>query len=152
MSVKTLEIDGKEYVATYTGATARLYRNRFHEDLLKSINEKQKLFVVKLIEYSNAGIELDESEVTAILIDTIGAEILEKITWAVIATTNKIKGLSYMDYEQFMDRIDDYPSFIGVCVYVYEMIAYANQPTVEYVDKEKNDKKKVDTTEMTTQA
>lgn len=150
MSTKVIEIDGKEIVCTYTGATARIYRNKFHSDLLLDLNRTQAEFIKRLSEFASAEMELKDIEVTALLIETIGTEMLEKITWCTVATTNKLKKGNYVDYDRFIDSIEDYPSFIGWAVGVYELLVYGNETIVE-PDKDET-KKKVTTEEMTLQA
>jgi hypothetical protein len=64
---KTVSIDGKEVQFRASAAIPRLYRNRFHRDIYKDLNELQK------------GIDTNDPESSSL--DTFSLELFENIAW-----------------------------------------------------------------------
>ena len=68
MSVtKTVSIDGTEVTFRASAAIPRLYRNKFHRDIYKDLNELQK------------GIDASDPESSSL--DTFSLELFENIAW-----------------------------------------------------------------------
>lgn len=64
---KTIEVDGKEVQFRASAAIPRLYRNKFHRDIYKDLNELQK--------------GIDESNAESSNLDTFSLELFENIAW-----------------------------------------------------------------------
>jgi hypothetical protein len=64
---KTVSIDGKEVQFRASAAIPRLYRNKFHRDIYKDLNELQK------------GIDANDPESSSL--DTFSLELFENIAW-----------------------------------------------------------------------
>lgn len=64
---KTIEIDGKEVQFRASAAIPRLYRNKFHRDIYKDLNELQK--------------GIDENDAESSNLDTFSLELFENIAW-----------------------------------------------------------------------
>ena len=64
---KTIEVDGKEVQFRASAAIPRLYRNKFHRDIYKDLNELQK--------------GIDESDAESSSLDTFSLELFENIAW-----------------------------------------------------------------------
>ena len=64
---KTIEVDGKEVQFRASAAIPRLYRNKFHRDIYKDLNELQK--------------GIDESDAESSNLDTFSLELFENIAW-----------------------------------------------------------------------
>jgi hypothetical protein len=64
---KTIEIDGQPVTFRASAAIPRLYRNKFHRDIYRDLNELQK------------GISENDSENSSL--DTFSLELFENITW-----------------------------------------------------------------------
>ena len=64
---KKVEVDGKDVVFRASAAIPRLYRNKFHRDIYKDLNELQK--------------GIDESNPEASDLDTFSLELFENIAW-----------------------------------------------------------------------
>ena len=64
---KTIEVDGKEVQFRASAAIPRLYRNKFHRDIYKDLNELQK--------------GIDESDAKSSNLDTFSLELFENIAW-----------------------------------------------------------------------
>lgn len=64
---KTIEIDGKAVEFRASAAIPRLYRNKFHRDIYKDLNELQK--------------GIDESDAENSNLDTFSLELFENIAW-----------------------------------------------------------------------
>ena len=62
---KTIEVDGKEVQFRASAAIPRLYRNKFHRDIYKDLNELQK--------------GIDESDAESSNLDTFSLELFENI-------------------------------------------------------------------------
>lgn len=65
---KTIEVDGKEVQFRASAAIPRLYRNKFHRDIYKDLNELQK--------------GIDENDAESSNLDTFSLELFENIAWA----------------------------------------------------------------------
>ena len=64
---KTIEVDGKKVQFRASAAIPRLYRNKFHRDIYKDLNELQK--------------GIDESDAESSSLDTFSLELFENIAW-----------------------------------------------------------------------
>ena len=64
---KTIEVDGKAVEFRTSAAIPRLYRNKFHRDIYKDLNELQK--------------DIDESDPASSNLDTFSLELFENIAW-----------------------------------------------------------------------
>ena len=64
---KTIEVDGKAVEFRTSAAIPRLYRNKFHRDISKDLNELQK--------------DIDESDPASSNLDTFSLELFENIAW-----------------------------------------------------------------------
>lgn len=64
---KTIEIDGKEVQFRASAAIPRLYRNKFHRDIYKDLNELQK--------------GINENDAESSNLDTFSLELFENIAW-----------------------------------------------------------------------
>jgi hypothetical protein len=64
---KTVTVDGKEVTFRASAAIPRLYRNKFHRDIYKDLNELQK------------GIDANDPESSNL--DTFSLELFENIAW-----------------------------------------------------------------------
>lgn len=64
---KTIEVDDKEVQFRASAAIPRLYRNKFHRDIYKDLNELQK--------------GIDESDAESSSLDTFSLELFENIAW-----------------------------------------------------------------------
>ena len=64
---KTIEVDGKEVTFRVSAAIPRLYRNKFHRDIYRDLNELQK--------------GIDESDPNSSNLDTFSLELFENIVW-----------------------------------------------------------------------
>ena len=65
--MKSVEIDGKEVTFRASAAIPRLYRNKFHRDIYKDLNELQK--------------GIDENDPENSNLDTFSLELFENIAW-----------------------------------------------------------------------
>ncbi|MCI2061735.1 MAG: hypothetical protein LKJ83_03065 [Eubacteriaceae bacterium] len=64
---KTIEIDGREVTFRASAAIPRLYRNQFHRDIYRDLNDLQK------------GMEKSDEESSSL--DTFSLELFENIAW-----------------------------------------------------------------------
>ena len=64
---KTIEVDGKEVQFRASAAIPRLYRNKFHRDIYKDLNELQK--------------GIDENDAESSNLDTFSLELFENIAY-----------------------------------------------------------------------
>lgn len=64
---KTITIDGQEVTFRASAAIPRLYRNKFHRDIYRDLNELQK--------------GIDESDAENSSLDTFSLELFENIAW-----------------------------------------------------------------------
>lgn len=64
---KTIKVDGKEVQFRASAAIPRLYRNKFHRDIYKDLNELQK--------------GIDENDAESSNLDTFSLELFENIAW-----------------------------------------------------------------------
>jgi hypothetical protein len=64
---KTITIDGQEVTFRASAAIPRLYRNKFHRDIYRDLNELQK--------------GIDESSAENSNLDTFSLELFENIAW-----------------------------------------------------------------------
>ena len=67
---KSVEIDGKEVTFRASAAIPRLYRNKFHRDIYKDLNELQK--------------GIDENDPENSNLDTFSLELFENIAWLMV--------------------------------------------------------------------
>ena len=72
---KTVEIDGTEVAFRASAAIPRLYRNKFHRDIYKDLNELQK--------------GIDENDPENSNLDTFSLELFENIAWLMAKHQNK---------------------------------------------------------------
>lgn len=64
---KTIEVDGKAVEFRASAAIPRLYRNKFHRDIYKDLNELQK--------------GIDKNDAANSNLDTFSLELFENIAW-----------------------------------------------------------------------
>ena len=72
---KSVEIDGKEVTFRASAAIPRLYRNKFHRDIYKDLNELQK--------------GIDENDPENSNLDTFSLELFENIAWLMAKHQNQ---------------------------------------------------------------
>ena len=76
MSVtKTVSIDGTEVTFRASAAIPRLYRNKFHRDIYRDLNELQK--------------GIDDSDAENSSLDTFSLELFENIAWLMAKHADK---------------------------------------------------------------
>ncbi len=124
----TLVIDNKEYKAVYSGKTARLYRENFNSDLMIDIQEAQLRYQDALRYHVQEGIELNEAEMSVIVIKNIGEDLLCKMTWASIQAGGN-KGMKA--YTTFIDKVEDYNGFIEQAMDWFGFVVNGGQPIVQ---------------------
>lgn len=140
--VKTFEVDGIQYKGSYKGITARIYREQFHSDLLIDINDlevKVNQAIREKIENQEA---ITETSLVMLIVENAGEEKLTRLLWAAIQGEQLLSGRSGIDYQSFIDNVEDYPELIGQSVAVYNMMTISAKPTT-IPEKEDNSKKKV---------
>ena len=64
---KTIAVDGKDVTFRASAAIPRLYRNKFHRDIYRDLNELQK--------------GIDENSAEQSTLDTFSLELFENIAW-----------------------------------------------------------------------
>ena len=64
---KTIDVDGKPVTFRASAAIPRLYRNKFHRDIYRDLNELQK--------------GIDDSDAENSSLDTFSLELFENIAW-----------------------------------------------------------------------
>lgn len=72
---KTITIDGQEVTFRASAAIPRLYRNKFHRDIYRDLNELQK------------GIDASDAENSSL--DTFSLELFENIAWLMAKHADK---------------------------------------------------------------
>lgn len=72
---KTIEIDGREVTFRASAAIPRLYRNQFHRDIYRDLNELQK--------------GMDKSDDESSTLDTFSLELFENIAWLMARHADK---------------------------------------------------------------
>ena len=72
---KTIEIDGREVTFRASAAIPRLYRNQFHRDIYRDLNELQK--------------GMDKSGEESSTLDTFSLELFENIAWLMARHADK---------------------------------------------------------------
>lgn len=135
-----IEIDGKTRNACYIGRTFRLYREQFGKDLLLDVGETQTNFLKnalelinekKLIASKDTETETDDTlDVTPIDIYQCyleqGATFFEQFIWACLASAER----SFPLYEDFLDSIENYPSFLFSAIDAFQIVT-GNSSIVE---------------------
>lgn len=140
-----VEIDGKEMTATYKGITARLYRENFNRDFLHDLSDIQNKLIKRLREtMSKDEIEnVTDDEMLNMLIECASEEYLCRLMWVCLKSTHDLKKSKkkFPSFESFVDGIDDYTEFIGVCLGLYSSIIQSTLPVAESDDDEDEDEK-----------
>lgn len=72
---KTIEIDGREVTFRASAAIPRLYRNQFHRDIYRDLNDLQK--------------GMDKSDEESSTLDTFSLELFENIAWLMARHADK---------------------------------------------------------------
>ena len=72
---KTIYVDGKQVMFRASAAIPRLYRNNFHRDIYRDLNELQK--------------GIDDSDAENSSLDTFSLELFENIAWLMAKHTDK---------------------------------------------------------------
>lgn len=140
--IGTITIDGKEYEASYKGITARVYREQFHSDLIVDLMEAQQKMLEAIQEEAKKGTEFTDEKFIMLTVKTIGEELLTQFLFASIQGELKLKGKRGLNYRSFVDNVEDYDTFIGACVGVYQILSYAGQSTEKEKEQETETKKK----------
>lgn len=73
--IKTIEIDGREVTFRASAAIPRLYRNQFHRDIYRDLNELQK--------------SMNQSGEESSTLDTFSLELFENIAWLMAKHADK---------------------------------------------------------------
>ena len=68
---KTIAVDGRDVTFRASAAIPRLYRNKFHRDIYRDLNELQK--------------GIDENNAEASSLDTFSLELFENIAWLILS-------------------------------------------------------------------
>lgn len=125
-------IDDKTVPARYTGKTARLYREQFHKDIFETLAEIAGDFIPAMGDVQKIqGLDIETPGVlAAVSMKAIGPKNLEELTWAAIAAEN----LSTPLFEDWLDTIEDYQTFLYNATMVYHYMA-GNVPLVKSEDK-----------------
>lgn len=110
----TLTIDGNKYTATYTGYTARLWREQFRTDLLLTLTEAN----AKIISACGAADMslMSDDMFTGLCVESITPELLEKIAWVLLATTAHDNGEDFPLYEHWLDSVENYNEMLYVAI------------------------------------
>ena len=72
---KTIDVDGKPVTFRASAAIPRLYRNKFHRDIYRDLNELQK--------------GIDDSDAENSSLDTFSLELYENIAWLMAKHADK---------------------------------------------------------------
>ena len=72
---KTIDVDGKPVTFRASAAIPRLYRNKFHRDIYRDLNELQK--------------GIDDSDAENSSLDTFSLELFENIAWLMAKHADK---------------------------------------------------------------
>ena len=72
---KTIDVDGKPVTFRASAAIPRLYRNKFHRDIYRDLNELQK--------------GIDDSDAVNSSLDTFSLELFENIAWLMAKHADK---------------------------------------------------------------
>jgi len=72
---KTIDVDGKQVMFRASAAIPRLYRNNFHRDIYRDLNELQK--------------GIDDSDAENSSLDTFSLELFENIAWLMAKHADK---------------------------------------------------------------
>lgn len=72
---KKIDVDGKPVTFRASAAIPRLYRNKFHRDIYRDLNELQK--------------GIDDSDAENSSLDTFSLELFENIAWLMAKHTDK---------------------------------------------------------------
>lgn len=108
---KTVVIDNKKYQLIFKGKTARLYRDYFQEDVLSKLLDMQFTMVTASTEVKKQMPNADKTLSGLIISKAIDNAFVERFMWTCMKTSNKNKRL--LDYEKFIDNLDDYGGFIS---------------------------------------
>ena len=121
---QTLSIDGKKYNLLYKGKTASIYRDFFNRDLLVDIQEVRDPYFT--------------------LLQANGSLFFERLVWVCIKTYDTYHGKETKAFQDFVDEIEDYQTYVMSGVVILEQIINANKATVQDESDEvvSDDKKK----------
>lgn len=72
---KTIDLDGRQVTFRASAAIPRLYRNKFHRDIYRDLNELQK--------------GIDENDAENSSLDTFSLELFENIAWLMAKHADK---------------------------------------------------------------
>ena len=139
---QTLTIDGKKYNLLYKGKTASIYRDYFNRDLLVDIQEVQIKFGEAIEKNVREGNPDRDPYFT--LLQANGSLFFERLVWACIKTYDTYHGKETKAFQDFVDDIEDYQTYVMSGVVILEQIINANKATVKDESDEvvSDDKKK----------
>ena len=131
---QTLSIDDKKYNLLYKGKTASIYRDCFNRDLLVDIQEVQ-------IKFGEGNPDRDPYFV---LLQANGSLFFERLVWSCIKTYDTYHGKETKSFQDFVDEIENYETYVMSGVIILEQIINANKATVQNESDEvtSDDKKK----------
>lgn len=131
-----LRLEDKEYKAVYKGITPRIYREYFGRDLMLDISNIQQKFNDRV--KSNVK-ENKTEDAYFVLLDVGGSLFYERLVWTCIKAAKELDKEKFIPFNDFMDTIDDYDTYIAVGFILLEQIIFANKPTVEDENTEKEE-------------
>lgn len=135
--IETVKIEGKNYKASYKGVTARVYRERFHSDLVLDLAKVQTEVAKKIEKLFEKEEKINEQDVITAILESAGEEQLSRFAWVCIQGEFELKNQKGIDYQFFVDNINDYPKFIGNCIGIYQMMTFAVEPTEKEIKSKK---------------
>ena len=96
---KTIDVDGKPVTFRASAAIPRLYRNKFHRDIYRDLNELQK--------------GIDDSDAENSSLDTFSLELFENIAWLMAKHADKTVPDSLCHLEG--QHLEDYLHDVKIC-------------------------------------
>jgi len=135
----TVIIDNKEYKISCKGATAFAFRQEFQKDLFLELDEAQRRVLNAAKEVNG---KFNNDEFVMLVVKGVTPELLEKLAYACIKGQKELDEESFIPYEQFIMHIEDYDSFLGVCVAIYNYLTLNIKSTVKPIEGEEKSKKK----------
>lgn len=138
-----LRLEDKEYKAVYKGITPRIYREYFGRDLMLDMSNIQKKFNERVA--SNVK-ENKSEDAYFVLLDVGGSLFYERLVWTCIKAAKELDKEKFIPFNDFMDTIDDYETYLATGFYLLEWITFGTKPTVEdeNTEKEEDSSKKKD--------
>ena len=134
-----LFIDDANVRACYTGKTARIYREQFGKDILEDLSESSIRFYELYGQIAKEDLlDLTDKHIFASLcVKAVGAEQLEKLTWASIFP----EGSTVLLFAQWRDSIENYQIFLLSAVLCFQYMI-GNLSIVQPTDNEEAEEEK----------